>query len=437
MLAKNSNLSENSFRTITITALKWLLITAVVGSVVGSISAFFLTSLSWVTNYREAHPLIILGLPLAGLTIGLLYYYYGGVSDKGNNLLLKEYYQSEHPIPLKMAPLVLFSTLLTHLFGGSAGREGTAVQIGGAIADQCTRVLKLNHDDRKILIIIGISAGFASIFGTPWAGALFGLEVITGGKSRLKALIPSILVAFIANYTCSLWNVAHTHYHIQEDIPAINTSSILYSVVAGAIFGLVAYLFTLCSDLFGTVFKKIAYPPLRPFIGGLILVLSIWFLGSTKYIGLGIPTILASFDSPLNSYDFLIKLLLTTFTLSAGFKGGEVTPLFFIGAALGNALFGIIPLPLGLLAAMGFIAVFAGATNTPFACLLMGIELFGYEASIYFGIACCIAYFFSGANGIYSSQILKGPKHHFYLHLKRRRSGIQEKLKKFKKYKNT
>lgn len=430
MLIKKSILSNNSVRNILISLLKWTLLTAVIGIVVGSISAFFLTSLSWVTNYRELHPLIIFGLPPAGLIIGLLYYYYGGASVKGNNLLLKEYYQSEQAIPLRMAPLVLFSTLLTHLFGGSAGREGTAVQIGGAIADQCTRTFKLNYDDRKILIIMGISAGFASIFGTPWAGALFGLEVITGGKSRLKALVPSILVALIANYACSFWNVAHTHYNIQEIIPALNMQAILYSIVAGIIFGLTAYLFTTCSDFFTATFKKIAYPPLRPFIGGVILVIAICLLGSTRYIGLGIPTILASFDSPLNSYDFLIKLLLTTFTLSAGFKGGEVTPLFFIGATLGNALFGLIPLPMGLLAAMGFIAVFAGATNTPFACLLMGIEIFGYEAGIYFAIACLIAYFFSGAKGIYATQTLKGPKHHFYMHLKKRRAEVYEKFKK-------
>lgn len=430
MLTKKSIFSKVSFQHIATSSLKWLSITLLIGIIVGSISAFFLTSLSWVTNYRELHPIIIFGLPLAGLLIGALYYYFGGISSKGNNLLLKEYYQSEQAIPLKMAPLVLVCTLLTHLFGGSAGREGTAVQIGGAIADQCTRIFKLTHDDRKILIILGISAGFASVFGTPWAGAIFGLEVITGGKSRLKALIPSILVAFIADYTCTFWNVAHTHYQIHENIPSINTQYILYTVMAGVIFGLTAYLFTTCSDFFSAIFKKITYPPFRPFIGGIILMITIWLIG-TRYIGLGIPTILASFDSPLNSYDFLIKLLLTTFTLAAGFKGGEVTPLFFIGATLGNALFGIIPLPLGLLAAMGFIAVFAGATNTPFACLIMGIELFGYEAGIYFTIACLIAYFCSGATGIYAAQIQKGPKHQLYLHIRNRRADIYEKLKKF------
>ena len=431
MLTKKNIFSKFAFQRTIIFILKWLAITMLIGIIVGSISAFFLSSLSWVTNYRELHPAIIVGLPIAGLLIGILYYYYGGLSSKGNNLLLKEYYQSEQTIPLRMAPLVLVSTLLTHLFGGSAGREGTAVQIGGAIADQCTRVFKLNQDDRKILIIMGISAGFASVFGTPWAGAIFGLEVITGGKSRLKAFIPSIIVAFVANYACSFWNVAHTHYQIQESIPAINSQYMLYTIAAGVVFGLAAYLFTRCSDFFTAIFNQINYPPLRPFIGGLVLVVTIWLLGNTRYIGLGIPTILASFDSPLNAYDFLIKLLLTTFTLAAGFKGGEVTPLFFIGATLGNALFSIIPLPLGLLAAMGFIAVFAGATNTPLACLIMGIELFGYEAGIYFTVACLIAYFCSGSTGIYATQMQKGPKHRFYLHLRTRRASLYEKLKNF------
>lgn len=429
MSTKNSIFSKISLKKNIITILKWLTITISVGIIVGTTSAFFLTSLSWVTNYRDLHPYMILGLPLAGLLIGLLYYHYGGVSNKGNNLLLKEYYQGEQTIPLKMAPLVLFSTLLTHLFGGSAGREGTAVQIGGAIADQYTRVLKLTHEDRKILIIIGISAGFASVFGAPWAGALFGLEVITGGQSRIRALIPSIITAFIANYACSFWNVTHTHYHITEIIPEINLQNILYAVIAGVIFGLTAYLFTAFGDIFTAVFKKVQYPPLRPFIGGIILIIAIGLLGTTQYIGLGIPTILASFESQLNSYDFIIKLLLTTLTLSVGFKGGEVTPLFFIGATLGNVLFGIIPLPMGLLAAMGFIAVFAGATNTPIACILMGIELFGYEAGIYFVIACFVAYFFSGIKGIYATQIIKGPKHHFYIHLKTKQLNIYDKLK--------
>ncbi|MBB2951848.1 voltage-gated chloride channel family protein [Sphingobacterium sp. JUb56] len=429
MSTKSNTLSKIALKEKTFCVLKWIAIAISVGFIVGSISAFFLTSLSWVTNYRDLHPVIMLGLPLAGLIIGLLYHYYGGASSKGNNLLLKEYYQSEQTIPLRMAPLVLFSTLLTHLFGGSAGREGTAVQIGGAIADQYSRIFKLTHDDRKILIIIGISAGFASVFGTPWAGALFGLEVITGGKSRLKALIPSIMTAFIANYACSFWNVSHTHYHIREIIPALNPQHLLYTVIAGIIFGLVAYLFTAFGDIFSYIFRKIQYPPLRPFIGGIVLIFLIWQLGTTQYIGLGIPTILASFESQLNSYDFIIKLLLTTFTLSAGFKGGEVTPLFFIGATLGNVLFGIIPLPMGLLAAMGFIAVFAGATNTPLACILMGVELFGFEASIYFAIACFVAYFFSGAKGIYTTQIITGPKHHFYLHIKKRQNDVYERLR--------
>ncbi|UIR57213.1 chloride channel protein [Sphingobacterium sp. SRCM116780] len=407
--------SKTLWNRLILYSLKWIGLALLVGSIVGSISAFFLTSLSWVTEYRETHLWIIAGLPIAGLLIGLLYYYYGGSSNKGNNLLISEYYQNNQAIPLKMAPLVLLSTLLTHLFGGSAGREGTAVQIGGTIADQCTKIFKLNQQDRRILIIIGISAGFASVFGTPWAGAIFGLEVITGGKNRLRGLIPSMLTAFIADYACSFWHVAHTHYKIQDVIPVISLQMMGYATLTGIVFGLTAYLFTKSSDLFTTLFKAIPYPPIRPFIGGLVLVFVIWTLGTTKYIGLGIPTILESFKIPLNSTDFIIKLLLTTFTLSAGFKGGEVTPLFFIGATLGNALFGFIPLPMGLLAAMGFIAVFSGATNTPFACLLMGIELFGYEAWPYFAIVCFVAYLFSGKKGIYAAQLLSGPKHYLFL----------------------
>lgn len=394
---------------------KWLFICLFLGIITGSISAFFLLSLEWATNWREDHLWIIALLPVGGFIIGLSYHLFGNSVVKGNNLLLEEFHSPKKIIPFRMAPLVLFGTILTHLFGGSAGREGTAVQIGGAIADRFTKVLKLSKRDRQIVLIAGISAGFASVFGTPLAGGIFALEVLVLGRIRLDAIIPSFMAAIFADYFCTIWNVSHTHYHISS-VVEMSPINLLWSLLAGIIFGLVAMLFSKSTHFWSNLFKNnIKYPPLRPVIGGTILAIAIYFMGTTKYIGLGIPTIVDAFNVNLNSYDFLLKLLFTSFTLGAGFKGGEVTPLFFIGAALGNVLIWFIPLPMGLLAGMGFVAVFAGATNTPIACTIMGIELFGIESGVFIALACCTAYLFSGHSGVYSSQIIGSPKHNLFM----------------------
>lgn len=390
---------------------KWIFICLILGVIAGSISAFFLLSLEWATNWRESHLWIIWLLPFGGFIIGLSYHLYGNSVVKGNNLLLEEFHSSKKIIPFRMAPLVLFGTILTHFFGGSAGREGTAVQIGGAVADRFTKILKLSKRDRKIVLIAGISAGFASVFGTPLAGGIFALEVLILGRIRLDAIVPSFMAAVFANYFCEIWNVSHTHYHISS-VVEMTPLNLLWSLLAGIIFGLVAMLFSKSTHFWSNLFKNtIKYPPLRPAIGGVILAIAIYSIGTTKYIGLGIPTIVDAFDVNLNSYDFLLKLLFTSFTLGAGFKGGEVTPLFYIGATLGNVLVWFIPLPMGLLAGMGFVAVFAGATNTPIACTIMGIELFGIESGVFISLACSTAYLFSGHSGVYSSQIIGSPKH--------------------------
>ena len=398
---------------------KWILICLLIGIFSGSASAFFLVALEWVTQFREHHNWIIWLLPIGGLCIGLVYHYYGKEVVKGNNLLLEEYENPQKTIPLKMAPLVLIGTLITHLFGGSAGREGTAVQMGGAIADQFKELFKLTNADRKTLLIMGISAGFASVFGTPLAGALFALEVLYFSKVNFKSAVLSFLVAYVAYFTVEFWHVKHTHYQIPI-VPEMTLINLGWIIIVGVLFGLTSMLFSRTTHFWGRLFcKYIQDAPLRPLVGGLILVVVIYGIGSTKYIGLGIPTIIESFSTPNASYDFLLKIIFTGFTLGAGFKGGEVTPLFFIGATLGSALSIYVPLPIALLAGMGFVAVFSGATHTPIACTIMGIELFGVESSIFIGIACLVAYFSSGSIGIYHSQIVKGAKHHLYQRIKR------------------
>jgi H+/Cl- antiporter ClcA len=407
---------EKTKRTILL-SIKWVFICVLIGLFSGSASAFLLVALKWAAHYRGDNSWIIWLLPIAGLIIGLGYHYYGSSVVKGNNLLLEEYQTPKKTIPLKMAPLVLFGTIITHLFGGSAGREGTAVQMGGALADQLTAIFKLNNSDRKTVIILGISAGFASVFGTPLAGALFALEVLYFSKISYKSIVLSFLVAFIAYYTVAFWEVNHTHYYIPI-IPDFNINILLWIVPISILFGLSAMLFSRSTHYWAVLFSKIKYPPFRPLLGGILFAIAIYFIGNSKYLGLGVPIIVESFTKPSEFYDFLIKILLTGLTLGAGFKGGEVTPLFFIGATLGSALSLVVPLPIGLLAGMGFVAVFSGATHTPIACTIMGIELFGMQSGIYVGITCFIAYMASGSIGIYHSQIVKGAKYHFYQRLK-------------------
>ena len=416
-------MSLNKFNTTITSWLKWLAIYILIGSIVGTATAFFLQTLDDVTQFREEHVWVVYFLPIAGLVIGLLYYYYGESANKGNNLIIETHHSLENeetpkPIPFKMAPMVFLSTLLTHIAGGSAGREGTAVQMGGAIADQFTRLFKLNTADRKILLIIGISSGFAAVFGTPLAGAFFAIKILSITYTNKNQLAASLLVAYIAHYSCLAWQVKHTIYSIPS-IPTISLTTLAWAIIAGILFGLTALAFTSTGKLFENIFNKIKLAPLRPFIGGIIIALFIVLFNSTKFIGLGIPSIQDAFINNAGRFDFAIKLILTSFTLSAGFKGGEVTPLFFIGATLGNILIWFIPLPMALLAGMGFVAVFSGATNCVFASIALGLELFGMQAGVYVGLASVAAYFTSGPNGIYSAKYKSGAKYIAYNYFKK------------------
>ena len=404
----------------------WSLLLLPVAITVGSLVALFLWLLELAGATRWSNLWLIAFLPVAGIGIHWLYRNYGKNSDAGNNLVIDEIHQPGGGIPARMTPFVLLSTLVTHLFGGSAGREGTAVQMGGSLASLFARWYRLKHADKRILLMGGMAAGFGAVFGTPVTGAIFALEVLSSGKIRYDALLPCLVASLVADLTCSAYGIPHTRYHIDfiagtsRWLPHTRVDLLLLVkvITASVAFGLAAFLFAELSHHFKQLFSaKIKKPWLIPVAGGCLVLAISFLLGSYDYLGLGVThpqggvSIVAAFEpGGVTGWSWLWKLILTAITLGAGFKGGEVTPLFFIGATLGNTLAGIGGAPVDLFAALGFIAVFAGATNTPIACTLMGVELFGGDHLLYYAVACFTAYYFSGHTGIYRSQKREIPK---------------------------
>lgn len=381
----------------------WILIVILLSIAAGSLSAFFLVSLEFVTSTREASDIWTYCLPLGGLLIGLSYFFWSKGVEGGNNLLIQEMDRPRHYIHWKIIPLVLLGTLGTHLFGGSAGREGTAVQMGGALGDQIQKLFKWTRFRRKTLLRMGVAGGFAGVFGTPLAGILFALEFARDRKFSLTSILLSTLVAFGSDLVCHFWGVGHTTYDVPL-LPDFTLSNTVMLLLIGICFGITSWLFSMSKIGFQRIFGLFPIPYLRPLLGGLVIVCIFLLVDIKMFLGLGIPTIEGAFHSANGPFDVWIKLLLTALTLGAGFKGGEATPLFYMGAVLGSFLSLHLPLPIGFMAGAGFVAVFGAATNTPFASAMMGAELFGFEGLPLYLIVCYMAYAISGRTSVYSTQ---------------------------------
>ncbi len=373
------------------------------GVVCGASSALFLALLERATEWRVGHERVVFALPLAGLALGALLERVGGPVRGGNNLVIDTIHDEGPEIPLRMAPLVLVGTVLTHLFGGSAGREGTAVQMGASLADALAHRLRIGAAGRRQLLAAGVAGGFGSVFGTPVAGAIFGLEFVVLGRVEYGALVPALTSAVVGDVVTRALGISHTGYAVAPSValsPRLVGAWLLFAVVVAAV---------------ATVFIELTHAikragerwrlPWRMLAGGVVVV-GLWQLaGTSDYLGLGVPTIVRAFHDPqLPVTAFAWKLLFTAVTLGAGFLGGEVTPLFFLGATLGGALGPRLGIPQELAAGVGLAAMFAAASNTPLALSVMAVELLGAGVLPHVAIVATLAYVLTGHRSIYPAQ---------------------------------
>ena len=384
--------------------LRWAVLGAVSGALAGASSWVFLSGLNRVTHWREdGRQWLVYLLPLVGLAMGAVYHYLGNRSDLGNNLLLDEIHKPTAWVPHRMAPLVLVATWASHLFGASVGREGTALQMSGSLSDGVTRIIRLTASDRRIMLIASLAGGFGAVFGVPVAGAVFALEVQSIGRMRFEAIVPALTASIVGDRV--LRAIGDTHAIYPQLSPHVTPSLLLRVAAAGLLFGLVGAAYSaMAHGIKSLMARRVGWAPMRPFIGGFAVIALVLLFGH-DYQGLSLPLVGRALDGDHLAFSvFALKLVFTAVTLGTGFIGGEVTPLFMMGATLGSAL----ALPFGLdgqlLAAVGFCAVFAGAANTPIACAIMGAELFGGGAFLPLAVGCVAAYVFSGHRGIYTSQ---------------------------------
>lgn len=376
-----------------------------IGILVGAIDAVFGRVLLEITDIRGRHfNWFIAFLPLIGVLIVYTYQKIGKRSEKGMSLIFAVGFEEEDVIPKRLIPLVIISTWLTHLFGGSAGREGVAVQIGGALSHNIGRRIGL-QDSSRVFLVAGMAAGFAGLFQTPLAAIFFAMEVLTVGTLEYRALFPSIAASFTAAYTAHTLGLERFQMRLNTSVE-ISVPLVLQLLILGLVFGIVgggfAHILGSCKKYFNHRFHN---PLVKIFMIGCILSALLFFLHHGRYSGLGTNLIQSSFlGEEIFWYDWLLKGALTIVTLAIGYQGGEVTPLFSIGAALGVVLAGIFGLPVAFVAALGYAAVFASATNTMLASIFLGAEVFGYDYLPYFFVVCAVAYVFNGNKSIYTAQ---------------------------------
>lgn len=382
---------------------RWVALAFVVGVLSGLLSAAFIESLNWANDTRHANEWLVFTLPLAGLIVGCSYHYLGRGLERGSNLLIDQIHSHSEWIPLRLTPLIFGASVISHVAGGSTGREGAALQLAAGVTDPISKRLGLNPADRSLMLITAIAGGFGAVFGVPVAGAVFALEVQRVGRVRYEALVPAFVASFVGDAVVRSVGIQHTHF---PHMPNIEWSaSIAWKIVVfGVLAGLIAMAFVHLTHFIKDTMKKyVAWYPARPVIGGVVLAALILLFGWRDYSGLSIPLALEAMNGSAAG-QWGTKLLLTSITIGSGFVGGEFIPLFVIGALAGASYAHIIGANVVVFAIIGSLAILSGATNTPLACTLIGVELFGGHGVIFFAVACATAYATSGHTGVYHAQ---------------------------------
>lgn len=386
----------------TVTFFKWLLIAFITGAVGGAVGSMFHVSVQWASQLRGLYPWLLWGLPVGGLLIAAMYRI-SRMQNENTNAIIDSIHFGDD-VPLLLVPCIYFATVMTHLFGGSAGREGAALQIGGSLGCYIGRVAHLDAKDMRIATLCGMSAVFSALFGTPLTATVFALEVISVGVFYYSALVPCTVAAVTAYGVAHVCGIAPTRFAVAA---AVLEPMMLLRVAGLAILcSIMSILF--CITMHGTehaLVRRIPNDYLRIALGGAVIVGLTFLVGSTDYNGAGMEIITAAIEQGRAAPEaFFLKLLFTAITIGCGFKGGEVVPTFFIGATLGCVAGPLLGIPAGFAAALGLVCVFCGAVNCPLASIILSIELFGAGSLIYFALACGVAYMLSGYFGLYSSQ---------------------------------
>lgn len=402
-----------------VSLIKWIVISVVLGTVIGVIASGFLYAVHFVSEYRLEHSYMVLFLPLGGLLIVFLYKIFKKSDDTGTSQVLASIKEG-HTIRLMLAPLILIATIITHAFGGSVGREGAALQFGGSIGNFLARKLRLSDDSVKIITMAGMAGAFSALFGTPLGAAIFAIEVSMVGIMHYAALVPCVFTAYFAHYIAKLLGAQSGRIpHLVEVVPEIYSAASVKVLVFGIVTALVGILFILVMHgthhLYSKFFKN-AY--VRAFVGGVIVCVLASAMHTQDYLGLGESVINAAFAGKVFAGAFALKMIFTALTLEAGFKGGEIVPTLFIGATLGSALAHVMELPYGLAAACGMIGLFVAVTNAPIASMVLALEMFGFAGLQFYAIIVAVSYLISGYFSLYATQQITFSKYQLGSHVK-------------------
>lgn len=385
--------------------IRWGIFSAFVGLFVGAFSTLFAFCLRQVTSFRTENPWLILCLPLAGVVIVFLYGVFRYKNDKGTNMVLSSIH-AEAEVPFRMAPLIFISTIITHLFGGSAGREGAALQLGGSIGQQLGKLFCFDEKDQRIVVMCGMSAAFSAIFGTPIAASIFSMEVVSVGVMYYAALVPCVFSSLVASKFANHMGIGPNVFKIRQ-MPLFEVVPSLKVIGLALCCAALSVVFCMALHSLGDFYwNKLKNPYIRIIVSSLVIILLTIILQTDDYMGAGVPVIQRAIQGNVEPLAFVWKIVFTALTLEAGFKGGEIVPSFFVGATFG-CLFGhIVGISPSLCAAVGMMSVFCGVTNCPITSMLIAFELFGYHGVPFFLLGISVSYLMSGYYGLYHDQTI-------------------------------